>query len=296
MYPQHNRTGVPYVNKFLADSGECLLGLRRSGIDMSHPTQFSEYAIFFVHQGEGVFYSDLLSMPFRAPVILFASPMQVIGIQEAHPLDYSLLRFHADFYCIEKHKEEVACNGVLFDNIYTEPSITPADADNRNFSILLDLLEQELLKNGPSDIVLKAFLQLLLAKSSEVRADTVGQFSPFVRDDKMELFRKLLEERYRDLRKPGDYAALLRMSPNNFRRRCLKYFKKTPSRLIAERIILAAKQELHLTRKSIKEIAYTLKFEDQFYFSRMFKKHTRVSPQIFRDKTGISVVADLSKE
>jgi AraC-like DNA-binding protein len=60
--------------------------------------------------------------------------------------------------------------------------------------------------------------------------------------------------------------------------------------------MLEAKKRLHLTRQSIKEIAYALKFQDEFYFSRVFKKLTKVSPQTFRDKTGISIVADLSKQ
>ncbi|MGY0040342.1 AraC family transcriptional regulator [Pedobacter sp. NJ-S-72] len=42
-------------------------------------------------------------------------------------------------------------------------------------------------------------------------------------------------------------------------------------------------------------MAYSLNFTDEFYFSRVFKKVTKVSPQIFRDRTGISVMADLSK-
>jgi AraC family transcriptional activator of pobA len=62
--------------------------------------------------------------------------------------------------------------------------------------------------------------------------------------------------------------------------------------LISERLIFEAKKQLHLTKQSIKEIAYNLQFEDEFYFSRVFKKFTKVSPKVFRAKTGISVVAD----
>ncbi len=60
-----------------------------------------------------------------------------------------------------------------------------------------------------------------------------------------------------------------------------------------ERIILEAKKKLHLTRQSIKEIAYALNFTDEFYFSRFFKNFVKVSPQTYREKTGISIVADL---
>jgi AraC family transcriptional activator of pobA len=51
---------------------------------------------------------------------------------------------------------------------------------------------------------------------------------------------------------------------------------------------------LRIMPNCIKEIAWALKFEDEFYFSRVFKKFTQVSPQSFRDRTGISIVADWS--
>jgi len=114
-----------------------------------------------------------------------------------------------------------------------------------------------------------------------------------VKDDLMERFRQLLDEHFLTLHKPNDYADLLAVSPNTLTKRCTKYFKKPPTHLITERLILEAKKQLHLTRKSIKEIAFALNFQDEFYFSRVFKKFTNVSPQAFRDKTGISIVADL---
>ena len=42
---------------------------------------------------------------------------------------------------------------------------------------------------------------------------------------------------------------------------------------------------------SIKEIANELGFDDEFYFSRYFKNHVNVSPKVFREKVGISIVA-----
>ena len=56
-------------------------------------------------------------------------------------------------------------------------------------------------------------------------------------------------------------------------------------------MILEAKKLLHLTYKSIKEIAQELDFEDEFYFSRYFKKEVGLSPKQFRDSVGISIVA-----
>jgi AraC family transcriptional activator of pobA len=205
-----------------------------------------------------------------------------------------VLQFHGDFYCMEYHREEVACNGLLFNNIYIEPCLQLGDADHKSFSRLMEQITEEFTMLEPSDIVLKSLLQLFLAKSSRVKnreLDSTVYTSQ--RDDEMERFKELLETHFLTLRKPSDYADLLIMAPNTLTKRCTKYFKKTPSQLITERLIVEAKKQLHLTRKTIKEIAYALNFQDEFYFSRVFKKHTNESPQTFRDKTGISIVADL---
>ncbi len=62
-----------------------------------------------------------------------------------------------------------------------------------------------------------------------------------------------------------------------------KQFSKSPSQLINERSTLEAKKLLHLTYKSIKEIAQELNFDDEFYFSRYFKKML-VCLQVFTEK------------
>lgn len=48
---------------------------------------------------------------------------------------------------------------------------------------------------------------------------------------------------------------------------------------------------LHLSHKSVKEIAFKLQFEDAFYFSRYFKKNVGLSPLNYRKNVGISIVA-----
>ena len=45
-----------------------------------------------------------------------------------------------------------------------------------------------------------------------------------------------------------------------------------------------AKYLLTENDRPVKEVAEMLGFEDAFYFSRMFKKYTGVSPQAFRNK------------
>ena len=281
------------MNKVFSENKTLLLGIEKSETNLlDTPLQFSEYTILLVSKGEGIYHADFASFSFSAPVILFSTPQQSISIKEISPLTYTTLQFHGDFYCIEYHRKEVACNGLLFNNIYIEPSIQLTTQQHQLYCQLVDQIIDEIQQQTPSEIVLRSYLQLVLAKSSSLKMTTEKQ--NFQKDEKMDQFKILLEENFLSLHKPSEYASLLYMTPNNFTKQCSKRFNKTPTQMIQERLILEAKKQLHLTRLSIKEIAYALKFQDEYYFSRVFKKMTKISPQTFRKTTGISIVADLS--
>lgn len=278
-----------------SSDGGFLLGITPIDPATSHtPVQYSEYSVFFVATGTGTFRADFGTFSFTAPVLLFATPMQVLYLHECQELSGTMLQFHSDFYCIEYHRQEVACNGLLFNNIYIDPIVTLTQREARQFETLLNDIAEEAAQEAPVEMVLRSYLQLFLAKSSACKKKMIAAHTDRPEtDEKMEQFRQLLDTHYLTLHKPADYAAMLALSPDNFTKRCNKYYKKTPSQMIQERLVLEAKKQLHLTRKSIKEIAFALNFEDEFYFSRFFKKLTQVSPQAFRDKTGISIVADI---
>lgn len=279
------------AGKSISKEGQLSVGVMLTGKNiLADPTQFSVYTILVVSEGAGTFKADFGSFPVSGPTIIFATPLQTIQLKGSFN-DIAMLQFHGDYYCIEYHKKEVACNGVLFNNIYTDPIISLEPDKLAFFSRVMHDIDAELAAPKPVDAVIISFIQVLLAKATSLKT------SPDVhpkRDDKMEMFRQLVDKNFISMRKPADYAKLLHISGDTLTKRSRLYFRKTPSELIQERMILEAKKRLHLSRKSIKEIAYALEFEDEHYFSRFFKKVTKVSPQAFRQETGISIVADLS--
>lgn len=284
------------MKQIVSEKGHYLIGLEQDeNRFLSDPVQFPEYVVLLIHRGKGIYHADFSSFKFSGPVLLFATPMQTIHLKYKEPVAFTLLRFHTDFYCIETHREEVACNGLLFNNIYHEPSVPLDLTEHLAFCQLMKQMREEFDKIDESEMVLRAYLQLVLAKCSTIKLrflDNPGLNLP--KDEKMEKFRLLLDEHYLRLHKPNDYAVLLFLSPNTLSKKAVRYFGKTPSQLIQERLILEAKKMLHLTPYSIKEIAYQLQFSDEYYFSRFFKKHTQISPQLFRNKGGSSELADLS--
>jgi AraC-like DNA-binding protein len=276
----------------LSKDGHLLVQLTQSSKNiLAAPRQFSLYTIVVIKDGVGDFKADFGTFNVKGPCILFSTPLQTIHLKgQFHEI--SMLQFHGDYYCIEYHKKEVSCNGILFNNVYSNPCIPLTRESLADFSGILESLDNELSVSKPFDSIVVTLIQLLLAKATSIRMKRRTQ--NLKRDEKMELFRELLDKYFITIRKPADYAKLLGVSPNSLTKRCKVYFRKTPSELISERIVLEAKKRLHLSRQTVKAIAHALKFDDEHYFSRFFKKVTKVSPQTFRKKTGISVVADLS--
>lgn len=276
--------------------GNHLLSLEKSDENpLIFPIRFSEYALVLIEAGTGEFRIDEVAFKFSGPALLFATPMQTLQLDHQGCLSYSMIKFHSDFYCIETHREEVGCNGLLFNNIYIRPWIALDETTWQLFDQWIQQLQNEL-GGVYSEMVMRSFLQLILAKSSDIKLQLLElEANVRVKDESMEQFRKLLDQHFLQLHKPMDYAELLHISTNLLSKKSLKYFGKTPSQLIQERLILEAKKKLHLTNYSIKEIAFQMQFSDAYYFSRFFKKHTRVSPQLFRKRGGISEIAYLSK-
>lgn len=225
--------------------------------------------------------------------ILFLSPYQNLKWLSPTSSQIKLLQFHGDFYCIEYHKKEVACNGFLFNNIYLQPYISLHKDKFQEISQLIDKMEKEFEVNKPfSESVLKSYLQLILAICSREKNDQLeNHFIQQSKSNELLKFQDILELNFKKERNSSFYANELSMSLSSFSKKIKSQFGKTPTQLIQERVILEAKKLLHLTSKTIKEVAIELNFDDEFYFSRYFKKEVGLPPTHFRKKVGLSIMA-----
>ena len=258
----------------------------------STPTSVENYCIF-MFEGSGVFTVDATPYIYKGYTLLFLSPFQHFQWQEASVATAELLQFHGDFYCIEYHKKEVACNGFLFNALFLQPHISVAEATFVEVKNLFRNITAELIENNPfSEAVLRSYLQLILALSSKEKSLLLTDAPPQTEHTLATDFQELLEKHFLSERNLSFYAEALSLTPDAFSKKLKKLIGKTPTKLLQERLVLEAKKQLHLTHKSIKEIAFDLNFEDEFYFSRFFKKNVGLSPKHFRESVGISIVAN----
>ncbi|MGK9120382.1 helix-turn-helix domain-containing protein [Olivibacter jilunii] len=269
-----------------------MLSIRTIGNEVQ--TQDNEFYQIFLLRDPMEMTVDFTNYKTAPYSLLCLSPYQHLSWLKG-PLTTGLqLLFHGDFYCIEYHKKEVACNGLLFNNIYLQPHVNLGKETYLEIEQLVRKMEKEL-KVGLefSDAVVKAYLQLILALSSQVKKHQINLHEIPQQEDIGEgrIFQQLLEANFMREKSVNFYAQHFNLSIDAFSKKIKKQLGKAPSIFIQDRIILESKKLLHLTYQSIKEIAVQLNFDDEHYFSRYFKKNVGISPSEFRSKVGISIAA-----
>ena len=248
-----------------------------------------------VFDGSANFEINLTQFVCAGSTILFLTPYQQFKWLDANKTELKLIQFHGDYYCIEYHKNMISCNGILFNNIYEKPFFNINKSYYDEIVNTIEKMDKEIQNEIVSpftDSIVKSYLQLILSISSKEKSKYLIDLKPNELPNKdLVYFQDLLEKHYKTERSMAFYAAEFSLSTDAFSKKVKKQFSKSPSQLINERVILEAKKLLHLTYKSIKEIAQELNFEDEFYFSRYFKKNVGVSPSSYRKNVGISIVA-----
>lgn len=97
-------------------------------------------------------------------------------------------------------------------------------------------------------------------------------------------FAGLVKNRFKDMKRPSDYADALNISTAYLNEAVKKVTGETVSFRIREAVIVEAKRLLFYTRLTVKEISIQLGYEDYTYFSRLFVKSAGISPKQFRTR------------
>lgn len=101
----------------------------------------------------------------------------------------------------------------------------------------------------------------------------------------VEKFRTLVDRQFRQQKSLRAYAAQLGTTPGQLSRLCREAFGMSGLDLINARLLHEAQRELIYTRLPVKQLAASLGFADDAYFSRFFRRHLGLSPTEFRSRS-----------
>jgi AraC-like DNA-binding protein len=196
--------------------------------------------------------------------------------------------YNRDFYCIQIHDEEVACDGLLFNNINNMPMTVVPEQEAIFINHLFTQIESEFaLKDSSQEEMLRTYLKQLLIKSTRLwkQQHLDGVLTDQNNDpDAFRQFTQLVETHFKEKHTVADYADLMLVAAKTLTHKFKRMNLPQPNEVIKNRIILEAKRLLVHTVMTAKEIAYELGYDDPAYFSRLFFIKTGESPSGFRAK------------
>lgn len=200
------------------------------------------YYVVILLDGKAQITIDSITYHLDGQYVICTSPYQSIEWIDDNINSFSILNFHGDFYCIAYHKKEVACNGILFNNIYLPPY---SQIPQTQFIEVLELMHKiSHLANVQTSYdlaIIKSYLQTLLAISSKYKTLEYSELNnPGEVNHPFENFIALLDNNFIEHRNVNFYAKYYNLTPYTFSKQIKKYFGKTPTTLIQERMILEA--------------------------------------------------------
>ena len=252
------------------------------------------FSLIWIKKGSGTVTADFSENPFEAGNLFAFSPYQPFMLQAKENLEGIILNFHPEFFCIYKHQPEIACNGILFNNIFKPPYVTVDEASKTVFEMVIHQIKTEMHNPELAQYeLLVAYLKIFLITATRLKNqqqpdtdfdEATDNKEPFI----LQNLKNYIELHFKSKHSASDYAEMLHITPKALARITKNHFNKTLTHLISERIVIEAKRELYLTNKTVKEIAYSLGYDDEHYFSRFFKNNAAVSPQIYRETVGFA--------
>jgi AraC family transcriptional activator of pobA len=222
------------------------------------------------------------SVPFNGPCALLLPPHCIHGLDYEVDVERWVVTIEIAYLT------QVNAKLREFIALWASPRVIPLmeSAEARSeFYRLINGLRHELECDATGHVVgAEARLTiLLLMLTRETRTEPLG-VEGITRNDvrKVERFRKLIDEHFRENWPLRDYASNMGISLAQLRAACASASEPSPAKLIHARLIVEAKRNLIFGDTSVEQIAFALGFADAPYFTRFFRRETGQSPSQFR--------------
>nr|WP_315027666.1 helix-turn-helix domain-containing protein [uncultured Chryseobacterium sp.] len=162
--------------------------------------------------------------------------------------------------------------------------IKPDDETYQRFNIEFNAIRKEILADHVFPELINARVRLLALIINLWVEHTYGDKALNTPDNLAFRFHMLVDKNFKNWKNVSLYAKELCITANYLGVICRKQYRISPLEFIKERIILEAKNLLHSSDKSIKEIAFELGFQNFSHFSYLFRIKTGLTPKAYRKR------------
>ncbi|MDO6739244.1 AraC family transcriptional regulator [Wenyingzhuangia sp. 2_MG-2023] len=254
-----------------------------SFIENSHRHNF--YLLVVFTHGNGTHQIDLNTYSIEPRSVFVIQPGQAHHWKLSKDIEGYIVFFTQEIYNLyfgTKKIEEYP--------FYSSTTSTPKILLNENEWLDLEPYFQKLIqenlrkKSRKKDKILNLLDLIHIELSRNYLSENAHNFQSY--NHKIELFNDLLDKHYKTQKAPSFYASKMNITLKHLNRICKETLNKTVTELIAQRIILESKRMLTFSPKTISEVAESLGYYNYSYFTKVFTKHTGLSPTKFRKNLG----------
>lgn len=260
---------------------------RRKDIDHSiethHRCQF--YILIFIEKGEGGHTIDFTDFDCKKGTVLTVRKDQVHKFIVNNKLNGHLLLFTDEFLVSYLEELEGKKTMLLFNELLGTPKLQLKKSDFEKIDQCIKRIELEYFQvNDKHSLgIIRSELHILVTQLFRIKSQIKE-----INYDKKYLnefinLQDLVEEKAFETTRVQDYAQLVGLSAKTLNKVTQSIIHKTAKGFIDEICIMQIKRLLINSPLSIKEIAYQAGFEETSNFYKYFKRHTKKTPEQFRE-------------
>jgi AraC-like DNA-binding protein len=239
------------------------------------------YKLILVREGDSRHWVDMVPFTIKPDAFYFSSPQHVMLKEESAGNSVVSICFTDEFLELEENR--MLRKLPIIQNLQNEHELILSDFDLDFINdIIKKLLVEYKYENGWRNSMLSAYLQVMLIHLSRLYTTQFSNNDASSNRALLKRFQALITENYNRVHDVAGYASMVNLSSGHFSELIKEQSGKTAIQHIHDRLLLEAKRMLFHTDTSVKEIAFTLGFEDASYFNRFFKKFMASTPVEYR--------------
>ncbi len=253
--------------------------------ELTTPHRAEFYQILWFQKGNPTHKVDFVGIDVVPNSVVFVNKNSVQQFDDKIPFDGKVLLFTANFFCKEESDIAFLKSSILFNDLFSIPKVDIPLITNL-FEGLFNAIQHE--SSRPKDDyqadVLRNYLRnILLISERERRTQDFTEVKKGADLDLVMQFKELLENQFNHEKSVVSYANQMHITKKRLNAATSKILGLTPKKIIDDRIMLEAKRLLAHTRESVKEISFSLGFDEPTNFVKYFRKHHLSTPLEFRE-------------
>lgn len=243
------------------------------------------FIIFFVTDGEGYHTIDFVDYKYKKGTVLLVRKDQIQSFFRSSNVKGFLLIFTEEFIVSHLNKLEALKAFQLFNELLSFPKVELKTGSNEffNFSALIKEVEAEYkYKDEYSIGIARSILHVVITKLFRIKSRSGQLFAEKKHLEAFLSFQEDVEKNCFNNKKVFYYAQKMGCSTKTLNNVVQAVVSKSAKTFIDEIAIMQIKRLLISTTQPIKEIAYTVGYEDPTNFFKFFKKYVGSTPEVFR--------------